>query len=139
MIDDETVMAIRRDRADGKKLAELVDKYDLTKGTISRIVNGRIYTHLPVLNKEPVKMGARRAVSDEQLDEIRRRWVNGDSISLLAIEYGVDDSTISSYVSGMQLEKVNATQGARYRDALMQIANGDVDAKALAREVLGLD
>ena len=144
---DEKVMQIRLDRQRGDTLKVLADKYHVNQGTVSRIVRGESHAHLPVLMTTEQMQQGQRAVTDDQLRDIVRRWRNGENMAVVAEEYGLALPTLSNYISrynkhpDVRNERVQPDKGSKYRDALLKIAEmGDLSmpAVAVARKALGL-
>lgn len=143
---DNQVLDIRKRRATGESAAELAREYGVTRQAISAIVTGLRYQDLPVYDN-PKSKAQKRAVTDEDLRVIFRRWADGDNSNAICADYGISPPTLSHYLTrltdkrppGPEWRRVEPWQGAKLRDALLQIARGHEDPQGLAHEVLGIE
>lgn len=105
------VMAIRRKAASGTaRLSDLAQEYEIGKEAIRAIINGRTWTHLPVLGKKWQTLGV--ALTGIEVEEIRTRYAEGDiTQAALADEFGVHYSTISLIVNNKRWHPAAAKGG----------------------------
>lgn len=99
---DESVVEMRRLRREGQSLEQLMERYDgVSHSAILYALTGSTWTHVPdpltkAEMKETRKPPKRRALTDEQMAEMRRRFADGVSKARLAKDYGVSATTITS-------------------------------------------
>lgn len=84
----------------GESTYEIAEDYAVRPDAIYAISSGRTwkYLHLPSVPKR--RVGRQPKLSEEDIDEIKRRVLSGDAQSVVASDYGVDPSTVSQIVTG---------------------------------------
>ena len=94
------VTEIRNRRASGAPLKDLSVEFGVTLVMVSSICTGKSWAHAPGPIVESGSVNCRRAVTDDQVIEIRHRRAAGGKLKELAVEFGVDHGAIASICLG---------------------------------------
>lgn len=84
---DKEVLKIRQEYANGANIKELSEKYNCNRDTMSLLVRGKTYSHLPVYElkqkyrRAPAK--EQRKFSEEEVLKLRTEYYNGEWFSIL--------------------------------------------------------
>lgn len=106
-LDDQTVMTIRqRYAAGGLTMADLAQEYGISLTTVSFMVRGLTYRHLP--GADPMPSARRRKLTPAQVVEIRRQYLADPyaTYAALAARYGVNYNTIRYAVTGVHFKEI---------------------------------
>lgn len=87
----------------GLRNQEIALKLGVSDNTVSRYVNGYVGVRL-----EDYGLDARRKLTAKEIDEIKRRYFDGEKGVDLAREFGVHQSTITYYTNPGRKKRVNA-------------------------------
>ena len=120
--DEETIVEIRVLADEGMSRADLAEEYECTSGMIGAIATGKVYKDIGGPRSEgQTGLGARkfRALTNEQVVEVRERIAAGELRKDLAAEYGVTDTAISYIVIGKSYAEVGGPRTQR-EDALTE-------------------
>jgi hypothetical protein len=92
------VLEIRHRFAAGEKIADLASEFSITLGTISPLIRGRTWRHVPdaIIRAEH----SRATLTAADVLTIRRRHHTGASQAALCREYNVTPGTMSALISG---------------------------------------
>lgn len=96
---NEFAKQLRKDFASGISTSDLARKYNLLRQQVSGIVYGHIYKDA----SGPVAKST--LLSDDKIEEIRRKRVAGASLKELAKTYGLSVSGVSRIASGQRRNK----------------------------------
>jgi len=98
----ETAMLIRADYAQGLTPAQLGIKYGTSQGTISKILNNKIYIDNNYVKPDRPRdwsHNSKAKLTDEQADHIRMMAKSGISITSIATAYGINKATVQRIVT----------------------------------------
>lgn len=94
------IMAIRNLHADGTRLLEIADKYNISAATVSGIVSGKSWNHLPIVPRRkpaPILHGSEIGTSrltEEKVRKIREMRSRGMTLNSIADHFGLSLSCI---------------------------------------------
>jgi len=94
-------------------ITQIVLKYDVSKGTIYQIFEGKNWTHITLKNFSLFdlkylrnKLNTRIALHIDDVKDIRKRLINNESVTSIANLYGVSYNTIGSIKHGVSWQNV---------------------------------
>jgi hypothetical protein len=100
------VVEMRQLRAEGARVSDIAEKYKLTCAHTSKILVGKLWSHVPGSVQDHVTNAQRGSdrycarLTEEQVVEIRKRRASGETGDALAAEYGVHKATLSDITRG---------------------------------------
>lgn len=95
-------------KAQGLRNQEIALKLGVSDNTVSRYVNGYVGVRL-----EDYGLDARRKLTAKDIEEIKRRYSDGEKGVDLAREFGVHQSTVTYYCSPGRKKRVNENVAER--------------------------
>lgn len=95
-LSESQITEIRSLYLSGTPQREIADRYSISRPTVSGIVRGARWAHLPDLI---AKHDGRTPLVADQVIEIRRRYARGESQYVLARSFGVSRPTIAGIVT----------------------------------------
>lgn len=101
-LDENTVVQMRTERANGATVQDLADKYDINVSTVGRICTGDAWTHaggtITHRTSKPPKMSGEQHFQSKLtwdiVRKIRYKYANGSSQNELARQYNVTQANI---------------------------------------------
>jgi Mor family transcriptional regulator len=148
-ISDEQAEEIRRRYATGERAKDLANEFGMSQQQTNRIVAGqtRRLDAVPTKWREQGFTDPRQKLTDEQRDEIRRRFAAGESNASLSREFQVSNGYITEIVRGRKTRnrrskrtprRVRTLSPEEIAEVRLRWQRGGVSQRALADE-FGID
>lgn len=83
---DNTIMTIRKEWSNGSNITELAKKYKMSPTTIRKIITGKTYSNLPILERKVDYIRTNKKVrkfTDDEVKYFREQFKQGKSIKFL--------------------------------------------------------
>lgn len=92
----DDVLEMRHLRSEGWDLQRLAERFNVTKTNVSFIVTGKTWAHIggPIVDGKP-----KQRLSDDDVRDIRKRSMDGETNAAIAAVYGVDPSHVSKIIT----------------------------------------